>query len=70
MLKDLMSEYKNTKIIFERMDLMNLNMNELTSLMQRINLKMQYIDLFINGSEILLEMDLQKSMNINMVSFY
>lgn len=69
MLKDLITEFKGTNIIYERMDLMNLNMEELNSMLKKMKLNMKYIDLFINGWEILLDKDLQTSMDLNMVSF-
>ncbi|KAL5293040.1 hypothetical protein ACFFRR_011667 [Megaselia abdita] len=65
-LQGLRSEWKGTNIMFARMDLLNLNLEELHSLLLKINLKMQHIDLFINGLEILMDKDLQRSMNLNM----
>lgn len=67
MLQELRSTSQGTKIMFERMDLLNLNLGQLNSMLLKINMKMQNIDLFINGMEILMDRDLQRSMNMNMV---
>ncbi|KAL5293038.1 hypothetical protein ACFFRR_011665 [Megaselia abdita] len=66
LLQDLRVQFQTTKINFERIDYLNLKVGEIQNIIQTIVMKMQYIDVFINALEMVVEKDLQRTMDINM----
>uniref|UniRef100_T1H3M7 Uncharacterized protein n=1 Tax=Megaselia scalaris TaxID=36166 RepID=T1H3M7_MEGSC len=63
---DLKVKYQNTVIIFERLDTVNVKAVEIQAILQKVVSRIQYIDVFINGLEVIVEKDLQRTMNVNM----
>lgn len=48
------------------MDTVNVKAVEIQAIIQKVVSRIQYIDVFINGLEVIVEKDLQRTMNVNM----
>jgi len=66
LIQELRTQFPTTMINFERLDYLTLKAGEIQNIIQNIVMKMQYIDVFINALECLVEKDLQRTMDINM----
>lgn len=64
-IQDLKNKCQFTKIYFERLDNINCKAVEIENIIQRILSKVEYIDCWINGMEIMIEHDLEHTMYLN-----
>jgi len=66
LIQELRSQYQGIKIDFERIDLLQLNAGQIQKTLHNVLTKLQNIDVLFNSLELIVEKDLQRTIDINL----